>query len=142
MRGAEGSPALGPLRLSFCFMSSRKVLITGSAGAFALEFRKYAENRYDFVCMDRIPTPGVPEALIADLTDLPSLERACQGCDAVLHLGAEARAKSEFLSQVLPSNILGTFNILEASRICGVKKFVFASTVQVEGWKEGEILTT
>ncbi len=109
----------------------KRVLITGAAGGIGTMFREFARDRYDIVCFDRKPTPGVPDAVVADLTDLDALTRAAQGCQAIVHLGAHA-STADFLTVILPSNIVGTYNAYEAARLAQVERFVFASTVQVE----------
>jgi nucleoside-diphosphate-sugar epimerase len=111
----------------------KKVLITGSAGGIGTAFRTFAKDRYEFVCFDRVPTPGVPEAgcVVADLVDTEALNRAAVGCDAMVHLGA-FRNDANFMKVILPNNILGTYNAYEAARLAGVKRFVFASSVQVD----------
>jgi len=57
-----------------------------------------------------------------------------QGCDAVVHLGAKATEGK--WNEVLQSNIVGTYNIYEAARRCGVKRVVFASSIHTVGYYE------
>lgn len=108
-----------------------KILITGSAGDIGSSFRKFARDRHEFVCFDRRPTPDVPEAVVADLSDQEALNKAAQGCDALIHLGGY-RSPGPYHEIILPSNIVGTYHALEAARLAGVKRFLFASTVQVD----------
>jgi uronate dehydrogenase len=119
-----------------------KVLVTGSAGKVATMFREWAKDRYDIVCFDRRPTPGVPDAVVADLTDRAALERAMAGCDAVLALGAQPNP-ADFLSVIVPCNIIGAYNLFEAAVRTKVKRVVYASTVQTEfGHEEGVKVST
>lgn len=55
--------------------------------------------------------------------------------DIVVHLAARAGVRPSIENPLLYQdvNIGGTINLLEASRICGVKKFVFASSSSVYG---------
>lgn len=115
----------------------KKILLTGAAGGVGGLFRDLAGDRFACICFDRKPTPGVPDAIVGDLTDLPALERAAAGCAAIVHLGAFPNP-ADFLSVILPSNIIGTYNVLEAARRVGVKRVVLASSIQVEwGHPEG-----
>ncbi len=77
----------------------------------------------------RIPRGrGVPRD---DLNDLPALRRAMRGCEAVIHLAACADDEADFCTRLLPVNIEGTRQLFEAVRLEGVKRVVFASSVQV-----------
>jgi uronate dehydrogenase len=115
-----------------------KILVTGAAGGVGTCFREFAAGKYDLVCFDKVPMQGVPDAVVADLADLEALKKAAQGCDAVLHLGARA-TDDDFMSVLLPSNVVGTYNVYEAARQAAIKKFVFASTEQVNmGWRKAK----
>jgi len=115
----------------------KRILLTGAAGGVGGLFRDLAGDRFEFVCFDRKPTAGVPDAVVGDLTDLPALERAASGCEAIVHLGAFPNP-ADFLSVILPSNIIGTYNVLEAARRARVPRVVLASSIQVEwGHPEG-----
>jgi len=68
--------------------------------------------------------------LVGDITDSEAARLACTGVDAVVHLAANSGvpASVENPRHDLVSNVIGTFNMLEASRLNGVKRFVFASS--------------
>lgn len=59
------------------------------------------------------------------------------GVDVVFHLAAEARIQPSIENprQAVYSNVVGTFNILEASRHQGVKRVVYSSTSSAYGLK-------
>ncbi len=70
-----------------------------------------------------------------DVKDLDACKTACEGADYVLH---EAAWGSVPRSIEMPlfycaNNIQGTLNMLEAARLAGVKKFVYASSSSVYG---------
>lgn len=112
-------------------MARLRVLLTGSAGGIGTMFRAAVADRYDFVCLDRIPTPGVSGAVVADLADAAALRRAAEGCDAILHLGGHP-VPADFRTVILPSNVVGTYHVFEAAKAAKVRRVVFASTVQVD----------
>ena len=68
-----------------------------------------------------------------DITRMSQVMGALPGCDAVLHLAAMANvndvARAPLESMEL--NVMATGVLLEASRLCKVNHFVFASTVWV-----------
>lgn len=88
---------------------------------------------------DAIYTPISDDRLrIADLTDFEAMKRAIEGMDVVVHMAADASGHSGYDS-VLNNNIIGTYNVFEASRLAGVKRVIFASTNQVVfGYRDTE----
>lgn len=67
---------------------------------------------------------------IADLSDAQAVRDAITGMDAVLHFGAAPDPEATF-EEVLNSNIIGTYNVLEACRLAGVHRLVYASSIMV-----------
>lgn len=118
-----------------------KVLITGAHGLIGnLTYARLAENpqAYEPYGMVRSLQPRhnklgenfceiPPERLrLADLTDFEAIQKAVEGMDMVVHMAADAGGRS--WESVLSNNIIGTYNIFEASRLAGVKRVIFAST--------------
>ncbi len=70
-----------------------------------------------------------------NVADPVSLRGICEGIDTVYHLAAISNvAKSiEDPAHTFNTNTLGTVNILEESRLSGVKKFVYVSSAHVYG---------
>jgi UDP-glucose 4-epimerase len=70
------------------------------------------------------------------------LTQVMRGCEIVFHLAANAdvRYGTQQPNKDLEQNTLATFNVLEAMRINGIKKIVFASTGSIYG--EPEIFPT
>ncbi len=76
---------------------------------------------------------GLPlERAVGDLTDVESVRRAMQGCDAVIHAAAHRRdaAPGEELIQV---NAKGTRHVAQAAREAGVRRLVHVSSVAAVG---------
>lgn len=67
---------------------------------------------------------------LADLGDRVAVGKAVQGMDVVVHLAAIATGRAD-PAAIRETNIAGLQNIIEASRQAGVRRFVFASTIQV-----------
>jgi UDP-glucose 4-epimerase len=70
-----------------------------------------------------------------DILDQPALSSAMRGADIVFHLAANAdvRHGTEHPDRDLQQNTIGTFNVLEAMRINGVKRIAFSSTGSIYG---------
>jgi NAD+ dependent glucose-6-phosphate dehydrogenase len=66
--------------------------------------------------------------MIADLADAEAMTAAITGMDAVLHIAAVPDPSASF-EDVLSSNIVGTYNVLEACRKADVKRLVYASSI-------------
>ena len=74
-------------------------------------------------------TPVV-ELMVGDIQDYQKCERACKGMDVVVHLAANTGVgpSVENPRRDMQSNVVGTFNMLEAARQRKIKSFIFASS--------------
>jgi UDP-glucose 4-epimerase len=70
-----------------------------------------------------------------DILDIPALTAAMAGCDFVFHFAANAdvRFGTDHPSRDLEQNTIGTFRVLDAMRVNGIKKIAFSSTGSVYG---------
>ena len=70
-----------------------------------------------------------------DICDLSLLEKSMSGHDFVIHFAAESHVDRsiENASAFIQTNVLGTFNVLEASRKSNIKKMIHVSTDEVYG---------
>jgi uncharacterized protein YbjT (DUF2867 family) len=73
----------------------------------------------------RLATWGC-ELAVGDMTDAASLERAVEGCDAVVHLVAILTGKPAEFERVMT---LGTRDLVAASSAAGVRRFVLMSAL-------------
>jgi uronate dehydrogenase len=108
------------------------ILITGGAGHVAglispLLRREFRLRRIDTVEQE---PEGQDEVVRADVCDLEAMRGACDGVAAVVHLAAQP-AEADFRTVLLPRNLDGTWAAYEAAVRAGVRRFVFASTIQV-----------
>jgi nucleoside-diphosphate-sugar epimerase len=114
---------------------ARTVLITGSAGRLgqagvvALRDRGWIVRGFDLV-----RTPHADESIIGDITSGEALGDAAAGVDAIIHLAA-CPDDDDFLTKLLPPNIIGVYEVCEAARLAGIKRLVIASSGQVVWWQ-------
>jgi uronate dehydrogenase len=114
---------------------STMILVTGSAGRIGQAVVRELNDREQIVRgFDLAPTPGVAECIVGDMSDLNAVCRAATGVHAIVHLAA-IPDDDDFLTKLLPNNIVGAYNILEAARRAGVKRLVLASSGQVVWWQ-------
>jgi nucleoside-diphosphate-sugar epimerase len=115
--------------------SSASVLVTGSAGRIGQAVvRELLARGRTVRGFDIVPTPGLSDALVGSIDDGAAVRRAVGGVSAIVHLAATPD-DDDFLTRLLPNNIVGTFQVLEAAREAGVRRVVLASTGQVVWWQ-------
>lgn len=133
-------------------MSRLKVLVTGATGqvGYMVYSRLLSQpDRYEVFGVDKKVQPServpgdwnlnLPEQSFkaCDLSDFGAVSEAVQGMDAVAHLGADPEGRE--WPSVLNNNVIGTYNVFEASRLAGVKRVVGASSIMVsEGHRDQE----
>jgi uronate dehydrogenase len=116
-------------------VSYELILVTGSAGRVGQAVVKELIARGERVRgFDRVPTPGLADSHVGNLTDADAVRRATKGAGAVIHLAATPD-DADFISEILPNNIVGLHHVLEATRLTGARRLVLASTGQVNWWQ-------
>jgi uronate dehydrogenase len=113
-------------------MPSRSlVLITGAAGNVGQTVFAGLRPHFTLRAFDRLPTPGDPTAHVGDLTDRTAVARAVAGVDTVIHFAGCPRMEADFLRDLIKPNIEGLWQMLDAARLAGVRRFIFASSCNV-----------
>ncbi|MDE2854068.1 MAG: NAD(P)-dependent oxidoreductase [Chloroflexota bacterium] len=115
-------------------MSSKKVLVSGSDGRIGratveeLHAHGYAVTPADL-------NPRQPWGTqVIDFQDLGQVIGVMQGQDAVIHLAAIPSPDYHTADVVFRTNVLSTFNVLEAATILGVKNITLASSISALGY--------
>lgn len=103
-----------------------KILITGAAGRIGTVLVRGLKDRYALRGFDRVPVPGLKDAVIGDIADFGAVSHATEGMDAVIHLAGVPSGGAPW-EDILPNNIVGTYNVFEAARQSGVRRIAFAS---------------
>ena len=120
-------------------MADRTVVITGSGGRIGTIIAQGFASKYRLRGVDRVPTPHMPDAAVASLTDLEAIAPAFTGAHAVVHLAADPRHTPEIgWDTLMPDNVVATANVFEAARRGGVRRMVFFSSMHVCGLYEND----
>lgn len=117
-------------------MSMRVCVIGGSGFLGSHVADQLSALGHEVLIYDRKPSPWLQSGqtmLVGDLLIFESLQEAVKGCDAVYNFAALADLNDALDKPVetVKVNVLGNVNVLEACRLQGVKRFVYASTVYV-----------
>ncbi len=111
------------------------ILVTGSAGRIGQAVVRELNGRgRQLRGFDLVPTPGIKDSLVGNISDTDAVRQAAEGVQAIIHLAA-IPDDDDFLTKLLPNNIVGVYNIMEAARLAGVKRVVLASSGQVVWWQ-------
>ncbi|MCW1970103.1 MAG: NAD(P)-dependent oxidoreductase [Anaerolineae bacterium] len=111
-----------------------KIVVTGSKGLIGRHTVEYAKTQdgFEVFGVDHIGVGSWPNHYrLADLTDLGQTYSALAGADAVVHLAAIPDHGLVEEPKLFMSNIASTYNVFEAARNLGIKRVVWASTIQV-----------
>ncbi|MDA8298024.1 MAG: NAD(P)-dependent oxidoreductase [Actinomycetota bacterium] len=110
------------------------VVITGAAGRIGTYLRSGLRPfGWELRLLDRRPIPDEPTAVVADIRDPQALASVMQDAFGVVHLAGAISPRDSF-GDVLAANIEGTHAVLEAARVAGVERFVFASSNHANGF--------
>ena len=112
----------------------KRILITGMSGLIGQIVYNNLKNNsgYHLTALNRSKLKDV-KYIQADINDLEKVTAAFQNIDIVVHLAAQLPGAS--WDSMLKTNLEGTYNVYEASRIQGVKRVVFASSGDAaRGW--------
>lgn len=112
----------------------KRVLITGASGLVGSVLYEALGRSCEVSGVDVRQRRGL-RGRGADMTKLVAAKRACSGMDFVVDLAADARVETPW-TVVHQNNMASTYNVLEASRLAGVRRVVFASSNHVTGMIE------
>jgi nucleoside-diphosphate-sugar epimerase len=113
----------------------RQVVVTGGSGlAGRAVVDELVEEGYEVTNVDLVPGDGLAPFRRADLTDLGQVYGCLHGAEAVVHFAAIPRPTIDLPEVVFRTNVMSTFNVLEAASATGVERIVIASSVSVLGY--------
>ena len=115
-----------------------RILITGAAGSLGAHLRAGLPHLADTLrLVDIRPMGGAAaheEVVECDLADRDAAFAAVEGCDAVLHFAGHPREQT--FEEILKDTLPATYHVYEASRLLGVKRVVYASSIHAVGFHD------
>ncbi|WP_028935887.1 NAD-dependent epimerase/dehydratase family protein [Pseudonocardia spinosispora] len=120
----------------------KRILITGAAGGIGrmMRTRMRRDGRMLRLLDLASQTPSADdepvELLTGSVTDPDAMLAACEGVDALIHLGGHSRETS--WAEILDVNINGTQVVLDAARQAGVTRVILASSNHSVGFRDAD----
>jgi nucleoside-diphosphate-sugar epimerase len=110
-----------------------RVLVTGASGGIgSVSCRELHRAGHEVIATDRVDRGKLPMKLhVANLLDRHAVSALCERLDAVLHLGNHTGYKPADPQLVFGENMVMNINVFASAQAAGVKKMVFASSIQV-----------
>jgi nucleoside-diphosphate-sugar epimerase len=118
-----------PHRVTAVAEPKRRVVLTGAAGRIGRAVAPQLADRWDLQLTDLLSDD---EIAALDITDLEACRSAFAGADAVVHLAAVPDPEATW-EQLLPANVIGTYNVAQAAGDAGVRRLVLASSLHAVG---------
>jgi UDP-glucose 4-epimerase len=118
-------------------MEKRQAIVFGGSGFLGSHVADALQDSgYKVRIFDVLPSPYLREGqemIVGDILDAQAVCQAAKGCDVVYQFAgmADIAEAHENPVTVASLNIMGTLHALEAARINGAQRFIFASTVYV-----------
>jgi NAD+ dependent glucose-6-phosphate dehydrogenase len=108
-----------------------RILITGPGGRVGPHIIPLLREHFALRLFDarKLSAAWDDEVVQGDIREFDALRRACEGVRTMIHLAAVSD-EDDFVTRLLPMNVLGLYNAFEAARQTGVRKVIFASTGQ------------
>lgn len=120
-----------------------KILVTGVTGMVgqAVVARLASDSRHTvraaIRCLQADFSPGFEVVPVGDLGARPDCTAALKGADAVIHLAARVHVMDDTAADPLAEfrrvNVQGTLNLARQAAAAGVRRFVFISSIKVNG---------
>lgn len=125
-------------------VKQKRVLLTGATGFVgrAVQQRIVADGQYDLTIAVRraVPTANTVRVVqVPELTAQTDWSAALQGVDVVVHSAARVHVMNDLstdpLAEFRKVNVDGTLALARQAVAAGVKRFVFVSSIKVNGEK-------
>ena len=111
-----------------------KVLITGAGGLLGTYVVDELKGHARISGLDLAEPRGPMPFAKASVEDFAAVAAAAKGQDAIVHIAARPNIWSGSGSQIMTTNTVGTWNVLEAAEQAGVRRVILTSSDSVVGF--------
>jgi len=122
----------------------KKILLTGVTGFVGQALaKKMLSDGYDLVaavrrCSDELP-PEITQIVVGDINASTDWSETLHGVGVVIHTAARAHILNDFsddpLEEYRKVNVEGTLTLARQAEMMGIKRFIFISSIGVNGNK-------
>lgn len=118
-----------------------KILLTGATGfvgsTLLARLKKQSEIQVVVTTRKNVPETDVNTIVVGDIDGATDFSVALRDTDIVIHCAARAHIMSDDVPDPLAEyrrvNVAGTLNLARQAAISGVKRFIFISSIKVNG---------
>ncbi len=123
-------------------LDMKKIMVTGGAGFIGSNFVDFLSKDNEVIIYDNFSSGNEEflknsdaKIIKGSILDFEKVKSSLEEIDTVYHLAANPDVKASFSKpkQDFETNVVGTFNVLEACRLNDVKSFAFTSSSTVYG---------
>lgn len=95
--------------------TERRVLVTGAGGLLGRYVVRELSEDWQVGGLDLLACDEGIHHTTGSIEDFSTVRAACEGCDAVVHVAARPNIWSGTGSEIVQTNLVGTWNVLEAA---------------------------
>ena len=115
-------------------MKLKKVLVTGAGGLMGDYVIRELKDKFQLSGLDILPDKNGLPHIQDSILNIDAVRDACEGIDAVVQIAAIPNIWSGSGSEIIHTNVTGTWNVLKAAQEAGVKRIILTSSDSVIGY--------
>ncbi|MDK9737699.1 NAD-dependent epimerase/dehydratase family protein [Vibrio sp. D404a] len=108
-----------------------KTLLTGATGFIGREL--IVQGKLDYRCVVRSSSEDFSDAVVLNIESNTGWSKALDGCNTIIHLAGLAHNKAVNNEELRNVNLDGTIKLARDAAAVGIKRFVFVSSIGVNG---------